>query len=98
MPAGEVHPGLASVRMMLSRVGLTCSEPVRESTNSEYCGCVFATWRRGDDGNSEPFDDSDLPGATDGVDHLVISARERLHFGVFVLPTPVLVERGIVAG
>jgi hypothetical protein len=61
-------------------------------------GLFVAIWRRGDDGSCQPFDNANGPDHTDWVDLLVISARNEANFGVFVFPTPVLVDRGIVAG
>ena len=54
-------------------------------------GVFIAVWRRADDGATEPFP------ADDGVNVLVVTARDGRRFGQFVFPKAALVQYGIVS-
>ncbi|NEW56168.1 MepB family protein [Nocardia cyriacigeorgica] len=54
-------------------------------------GLFVTVWRRAEDGSTEPL------AAEDGIDLLVVTAREGKCFGQFVFPKTVLVEHGIVS-
>lgn len=54
-------------------------------------GAFVATWRRAQDGATEPF-----PGE-DGTDLLAIIVRDGAEFGQFLFPADVLVAQGIVS-
>ncbi|WP_460699466.1 MepB family protein [Nocardia thraciensis] len=54
-------------------------------------GLFVTVWRRAGDGSTEPFT------SEEGVDLLVITAREGWRFGQFVFPKTALVEHGIVS-
>ncbi|MET8778959.1 MepB family protein [Nocardia sp. NPDC004654] len=54
-------------------------------------GLFVTVWRRAADGSTEPL------AAEDGVDLLVITAREEQRFGQFVFPKAALVEHGVVS-
>lgn len=54
-------------------------------------GLFVTVWKRAPDGSTEPLT------ADDGIDLLVITAREGQRFGQFVFPEAALVEHGIVS-
>jgi hypothetical protein len=54
-------------------------------------GMFVTVWRRAAGGSTGPFDDGD------GVDVLVVTARDVSRFGFFVFPEATLVDRGIVS-
>ncbi|MFE3445038.1 MepB family protein [Nocardia sp. NPDC059180] len=54
-------------------------------------GLFVTVWRRAEDGSTEPL------AAEDGIDLLVVTAREGKCFGQFVFPKTALVEHGIVS-
>lgn len=54
-------------------------------------GLFVTVWKRPDGGPIQPFDDAD------GIDLLVVTAREGAHFGCFAFPAEVLRRQGIVA-
>lgn len=54
-------------------------------------GQFVTVWKRGATGLTEPF------AATDAIDYLVISAKNGSHFGQFVFPKSVLMDKGIIS-
>lgn len=54
-------------------------------------GLFVTVWKRLGDGPIQPFDSGD------GIDFIVVTAREGAHFGHFAFPADVLRRRGIVA-
>ncbi|MCX5192477.1 MepB family protein [Streptomyces sp. NBC_00249] len=60
-------------------------------TTPKKAGQFVTVWKRSGSGPIQPFD------AADPVDLFVVSAREGSHFGQFVFPRDVLVERGVVS-
>lgn len=55
-------------------------------------GLFVAIWKRNANGETAPYE------STDDIDLLVISTRKDEHFGQFVFPKSVLIEKGILTG
>jgi len=55
-------------------------------------GLFVAIWKRNANGETAPYE------STDDIDLLVISTRKDEHFGQFVFPKSILIERGIITG
>jgi hypothetical protein len=55
-------------------------------------GQFVTLWKREANGPIQPFDTSD------GIDLFIISARSRDHFGIFIFPASILLERRIISG
>jgi hypothetical protein len=55
-------------------------------------GQFVTLWKREANGPIQPFDTSDR------IDLFIISARSKAHFGIFIFPAGVLLERRILSG
>lgn len=53
-------------------------------------GQFVTIWKRNKDGVTQPFD------MTDEIDFVIIFSRDRDHFGKFIFPKSVLIEKGII--
>ena len=53
-------------------------------------GQFVTIWKRNDNGITEPFDNSDE------FDFIIITARDKEHFGQFIFPKSVLADNGII--
>lgn len=54
-------------------------------------GHFVAIWKRDNTGKTAPFD------LSDGIDFIIISVREKEHFGQFIFPKPTLIHQGIIS-
>lgn len=52
-------------------------------------GQFVTLWKRNISGTIEPFDFSDP------IDFVIVSVRKENHFGLFIFPKPILLEKGI---
>ncbi|OMF43323.1 MepB domain containing protein [Paenibacillus sp. BGI2013] len=100
---------LASKELIYDKCGFICSQPYEEAQNAEYGAYVFTIrfrvakttptkigqfvtlWQRSEDGSTQPNDGSD------SADVYVISTRIGSHFGQFVFPKHVLLQRDILS-
>src|SRR6478609_451226 len=55
-------------------------------------GLFVAIWKRNTSGETAPYD------LSDDIDLLVISTRKDEHFGQFVFPKSILIDKGIITG
>lgn len=53
-------------------------------------GHFVAIWKRDNTGKTAPFNTSD------GIDFMIITVREKEHFGQFIFPKPILGGQGII--
>ncbi|MFC9789673.1 MepB family protein [Rhodococcus sp. NPDC127528] len=91
LSAAVPESGNAEYAAFVSRVGRRSVRFRASKLTPAKVGAFVATWRRADDGSTEPF------ASEGGADLLVITVREEPHFGLFAFPRAALIRHGIVS-